>query len=284
MTTSVDTDVVLRAEGVGKRYKDKWVLTDCTFELRPGQVTALVGANGAGKTTLLTVLSGLLRPDSGAVTYHGRLAFVAHDKPLYERLTVKEMLGMARRLNLAWDEDRAQRWLRKFRVPDRQCGRLSTGQRAQVAFAVALGSVPDVLLLDEPLANLDPLVRHEVMAELLTEAADTGMSMLLSTHVVAELGGVADNLVILSRGQLLLAGEIDDLTATYWIYVGPRSKLPPMGTVVRKKHSEQQSWFLVSIVEGDEEREYEGEWTVEPATVEDIVLGHLANARDGARA
>lgn len=283
MTTSVDTDVALRAEGVGKRYKDRWVLTDCTFELRPGQVTALVGANGAGKTTLLTVLSGLLRPDSGSVTRTGRLAFVAHDKPMYERLTVQEMLGMARRLNLVWDEDRAQRWLKKFRVPDRQCGRLSTGQRAQVAFALALGSVPDVLLLDEPLANLDPLVRHEVMAELLTEAADTGMSMLLSTHVVAELGGVADSLLILSRGQLLLAGEIDDLTAMYWVYVGPRSELPPMGTVVRKKHTEHQSWFLVSIVEGDEEREYEGEWTVEPATVEDIVLGHLANARAGER-
>jgi len=276
--------VVLRAEGVGKRYKDRWVLADCTFELRPGQVTALVGANGAGKTTLLTVLSGLLRPDSGEVTRTGRLAFVAHDKPMYERLTVNEMLGTARRLNLVWDEDRAQQWLRKFPVPDRLCGRLSTGQRAQVAFAMALGSVPDVLLLDEPLANLDPLVRHEVMAELLTVAADTGMALLLSTHVVAELGGVADNLLILSRGQLLLAGEIDDLTATYWIYVGPRSELPPMGTVVREKHSEQQSWFLVSIVEGDEEREYEGEWTVEPATVEEIVLGHLANARDGGRA
>ncbi|MFD1047319.1 ABC transporter ATP-binding protein, partial [Kibdelosporangium lantanae] len=153
----------------------------------------------------------------------------------------------------------------------------------QVAFAVALGSVPDILLLDEPLANLDPLVRHEVMAELLTEAADTGMSLLLSTHVVAELGGVADKLLILSRGNLLLDDEVDELATRFYIYVGPRSELPPMGTVVRAKHSEQQSWFLVSVVEGDEEREYEGDWTVEPASVEDIVLGHLANARDGAR-
>jgi ABC-2 type transport system ATP-binding protein len=282
VTTTVDNDVVLRAENLGKRYRARQVLEHCTFELPPGKVTALVGTNGAGKTTLLTVLSGLLRPDEGTVTTHGRVAFVAQDKPLYERFTVADMLRMARHLNLVWDQERAEQWVNQFGVnPNRLCGKLSSGQRAQVAIAIAIASRPDLLLLDEPLANLDPLVRREVMAELLTEAADTGLSLLLSTHVVAELGGVADNLLVLGRGRLLLAGEIDELVTTHHFYVGPRSDAPPAGEVIRAKHSENQSLFLVTL---PEELPESPDWVLKPATVEDIVVAHLANSRDGGRA
>ncbi|TCO58736.1 ABC transporter ATP-binding protein [Actinocrispum wychmicini] len=283
MTTTVEIEAVLRVEDLAKRYGAKPVLAGCTFELYAGQVTALVGANGAGKTTLLTVLSGLLAPDGGTVVACGRVALVAQDRPLYDHLSARDMLRMARHLNLVWDEDRATRWLRRFHVPpNRLCGRLSTGQRTQVALAVALGRVPDVLLLDEPLANLDPLVRNEVMAELLTEAAETEMALLMSTHVVAELGGVADNLLVLTHGTITLAGQIDDLLANHRFYVGPRSASPPTGTVVRETHSEQQSTFLVTLeTEPDETPDdAENEWVVRPATVKDIVVAHLANARE----
>jgi ABC-2 type transport system ATP-binding protein len=264
VSVTVENKQVLRVAGLGKRYGDTWALRDCTFELRPGQVTALVGANGSGKTTLLTVLSGLLAPDAGTAEVDGRVAFVSQDKPLYERFTATEMLKLARHLNLEWDQQRAEDWLKRFRVnPKVHCGRLSGGQRTQVALAMAIGARPDLLLLDEPLANLDPLVRKEVTSELLTAAADTGMSLILSTHIVAEIVGVADNLLLLGKGQLILDGEIDDLQSTHWHFVGP------------------ESTSLLRIV--GEPEPPEG-FVAEPASIEDIVLAHLSRNRDGDKA
>ncbi|MET0136668.1 MAG: ABC transporter ATP-binding protein [Kibdelosporangium sp.] len=281
MTTTVDTEPILGVRGLGKRYDDKWALRDCAFDLAPGRVTAVVGANGAGKSTLLTVLSGLLTPDAGTVERRGRVALVAQDKPLYKNFNATDMLRLGRHLNLRWDEARAAGWLARFEVPaDRPCGRLSGGQQTQVALALAIGSQPDVLLLDEPLADLDPLVRREVMTELLGHGAETGLTLLLSTHVIAELGGVAEHLLVLGRGRLLLDQDIDELLLAHRYLVGPRSDTPPAGELVRASHDERQSTFLVRSA---------GEppgapWVVRDATVEDIVLAHLANARDGGKA
>jgi ABC-2 type transport system ATP-binding protein len=199
---------------------------------------------------------------------------------LYENISVADMMRMARHLNLRWNQRRAAGWLNRFGIrANRLCGRLSTGQRTQVALAAALGSMPDLLLLDEPLANLDPLVRQEVMAELLAEAADTGLALLLSTHIVAELGGVADTLLLLGRGDLILNNDIDDLVESHRFYVGPFAAFPPAGTVVRSQHTENQSQFLVRLSEDDLDRD-EPDWVLRPATVADIVVAHLANLRD----
>src|SRR5687768_6202819 len=165
MTTVVepvgDTAIAVRARALGKRYRSKWALRECTFDLPEGRVAALVGANGAGKTTLMTVLAGLLGADEGSAGAVGRVAFVSQDKPVYRHFTAADMLRLGARLNVVWDESRARRWLARFEIPlDSACGRLSGGQQAQVAFALAIGSRPDVLLLDEPLANLDPLARR----------------------------------------------------------------------------------------------------------------------------
>jgi ABC-2 type transport system ATP-binding protein len=264
LTVTVENMPVMRVDGLGKRYGDAWALRDCTFELVPGQTTALVGANGSGKTTLLRVLSGLLAPDAGRVESIGRVAFVAQDKPLYERFTAAEMLRLARHLSQVWDQQRAESWLRRFRVAsNRPCGRLSGGQQTQVALAMAVGARPDLLLLDEPLANLDPLVRKDVTSELLAEAADTGMALVFSTHVVAEIVGVADNLLVLGKGELILSGEIDELLATHVHYIGPSST------------------SLVRIV--GEQEPPEG-FVAEQASVEAIVLGHLTRHRDGGTA
>ncbi|QWF76705.1 ATP-binding cassette domain-containing protein [Amycolatopsis sp. CA-230715] len=299
MTTAVAdevgsvAEVALRAGGLTKRYRrllpkrtEHVALNDCSFELPKGKVAALIGANGAGKTTLLSVLAGLLTPDDGSVATEGRVAFVAQEKPVYRHLKAPDLLRLVAKLNVVWDAERAHNWLTRFEVPlDRPCGKLSGGQQAQVAFAVAVGSRPDVLLLDEPLANLDPLVRREVMAELLTEVDASGMTVVLSTHVVAELGGVADHLLLLAHGGLVVDGDMDELLQAHVHYVGPAADAPPgPGEVVEARHRGKQSTFLVRLPEGEPVPAVAAPWTVRPVTLEDFVLAQLARTRKGGRA
>jgi ABC-2 type transport system ATP-binding protein len=284
MTTVVDT-AGITVRGLGKRYGKSVALQDCTFDLPAGKVAALVGANGAGKTTLLTVLSGLLRPDSGEFTLRPgeRVAFVSQEKPVYRSFTPRAMLRLGERLNLVWDQTRAQTWLERFDIPlDRRCGQLSGGQRAQVALAVAIGSRPSLLLLDEPLADLDPLARTEVMRELLGEAAESGTTVVLSTHIVTELAGVADHLLLLARGKLLVGGDLDELLAEHVMVVGPRADEPPVaGEVLWDKHSDSQSLFLVKA---STTPVVSVPWVARPVTLEDYVLARLSAKRKGDRA
>ncbi|MGP4017814.1 ABC transporter ATP-binding protein [Saccharopolyspora sp. 5N708] len=295
-----DSGFAIAVEGLGKEYRrlwrggSTWALRDCTFQIPAGRVAALVGHNGAGKTTLLSVLAGLLAPTQGTASIdgiaamatqgacQGRVSFVAQDKPLYRRLDATAMLQIAARFNRVWDSRRARRWLERFEIPlDRPCGRLSGGQQAQVSFALALGACPSVLLLDEPLANLDPLARREVTRELLAEAADTGMTVLLSTHVIAELGGVADYLLLLARGALLAEGAVDDILDSHRCYLGPRADAPPVpGQVVHAGHTGQQSTFLVRTTSHDRLPPISPPWTSREVTLEDFVLAHLENSRD----
>jgi ABC-2 type transport system ATP-binding protein len=268
--------LALAALGLGKRYRATWALRDCSFELPAGRVAALVGTNGAGKTTLLTMIAGLLQPTEGEVRLPadgGRVAFVAQDKPLYRNFTPLDMLRLGAKLNREWDQRRALDWLARFEVPPgRPCAKLSGGQQAQVAFAVAIGSRPSLLVLDEPLSDLDPLARRDVVSELLTEVADTGMTMVMSTHVVAELSGVADHLLLLADGALLMSGDVDDLLAEHRVYAGPKSPQPPVGgEVVQSSHAGGQSTYLIR---GD--AEVDEPWTVRPATLEELVLAKLS--------
>lgn len=181
----------------------KWALRDVSFELPPGSVTAMVGANGSGKTTLLNVLAGHLMPETGHTSIAGRVAYVPQHKPMYKSFRVADVLEFGRRMNTVWDHGRAEQWLNRFRIPRKlQIEDLSGGERTHVVLALALGSRPDVLMLDEPLAELDPLARRKVMRELLTEVNDKGMTLIFSTHAVGEIAGVADRLLVLSRGRI----------------------------------------------------------------------------------
>jgi ABC-2 type transport system ATP-binding protein len=259
--------------------------------LPAGRVVALVGANGAGKTTLLSILAGLLAPSEGIIRLGGtpaepnRISFVAQDKPLYRHFSARDMLKVGQRLNRVWDDERAKRWLRRFDIPlDRPCGRLSGGQQAHVAFAIAIGARLSVLLLDEPLSNLDPLARRDVTQELLGEVTDTGMTVLLSTHVVAELGGVADHL-LLSRGALLVDSDADDLLTEHIYYVGPRATEPPCeGEIVKASHSTSQSSFLVRVGPTGRPAPVAAPWTTRPVSLEDLVIAYLESDRAAAAA
>lgn len=251
----------------------KWSLRNVSFELPPGSVTAIVGSNGSGKTTLLNVLAGHLEPYSGHTSIAGRVAYVPQHKPMYKSFKVADVLQFGRRMNEVWDNDRAVQWLDRYRIPRKlQIEDLSGGQRTHVVLALALGSRPDVLLLDEPLAELDPLARRKVVRELLTEVNDNGMTLIFSTHVVAEIGGVADRLLLMSNGRLLVDGETDALLEEHVLYTGPHaSKSPVEGPVVLAKHGRSQSSYLVR----SGGTRIDEPWTARYVTLEELVVAHL---------
>ncbi|MEZ0106213.1 ABC-2 type transport system ATP-binding protein [Catenulispora sp. EB89] len=268
--------VALETTGLGKRYRDLWALKDFSVSLPANKVIALVGANGAGKSTLMSIAAGILPASEGEIHVDGRVVLLSQEKPLYRSFSVSDMLAFGRHLNRVWDQQRALNWLGRFDIPlDRPCGKLSGGQQTQVAMSVALGARPAVLLLDEPLANLDPVARRDVTGELLAEVADSDMTVVLSTHVVAELAGVGDHLLLLSQGRSKLDGDIEDLLAQHARLVGPRAAAPPLeGEVVQEQHTERQSTFVVRTVLGADTPVAEP-WKAQPLTLEDLVLAYL---------
>jgi ABC-2 type transport system ATP-binding protein len=218
---------VVEASGLGKRYGGTWALRECTLAVPAGHVTALVGPNGAGKTTLLNLAVGLAEPSAGRVTVLGGrlagspaaldgIAFVAQDTPLYRSLSVADMIYLTRNLNRRFDRAYAEARLAELGIPlKRKTRKLSGGQQAQVALTLALARRPRLLVLDEPVAMLDPVARHDFMDTVLAAASADGVSVLLSSHVLAELERAAGYLVLLSRGQVRLAGEVKDLLAAH---------------------------------------------------------------------
>ena len=218
---------IVEASGLGKRYGRSWALRECTLEIPAGRVAALVGPNGAGKSTLLNLAVGLSAPSAGGITVLGGrragspaaldgIAFVAQDTPLYKTLSVADMLYITRSLNRRFDQRYARARLEELGIPPkRKAGKLSGGQQAQLALTLALARRPRLLVLDEPVAMLDPIARHDFMATVLAAATDGGVSVLLSSHVLTELERVADYLVLLARGQVRLAGAVDNLLASH---------------------------------------------------------------------
>jgi ABC-2 type transport system ATP-binding protein len=295
-----DQSIAVEARDVSKRYGNVWALRECSFQLPANRIIALVGANGAGKSTLMSIIAGVLPATSGAllvngspvvkgrdgaVDAHRRVALLAQDKPLYRDFTAAEMLRFGQSTNRVWDQHRALSWLKRFDVPlDRRCGKLSGGQRAQVALAVALGSRPSVLLLDEPLSNLDPVARTEVTGELLAETADSDMTVMLSTHIVAELSGVGDHLLLLDAGRPVLAGDVEDLLARHLRFTGPRSDRPPApGTILQAQHADRQSAFVVQLSGAVVAPAIVAPgWTAQPISLEQLIITHL-KASDRAR-
>jgi ABC-2 type transport system ATP-binding protein len=228
MTALTSPTATLTAQGLSRRYGSVWALRDCSLTLPAGRVVGLVGPNGAGKTTLIHLALGLLEPTAGAIQVLGyaprdherevlaRVGFVAQQRPLYKQFTVEQHLQLGAHLNARWDDVRARERLRRYAIPlDRKVRTLSGGQQAQVALTLALGKRPQLLLLDEPLAELDPLARQEFLRTLLVAATEEGITVLFSSHVVAELERFCDYLIILLEGQVRVAGDVDELLAAH---------------------------------------------------------------------
>jgi ABC-2 type transport system ATP-binding protein len=280
---------VISTLSLGKRYGSMWALQDCTLDLPAGRVAALVGPNGAGKTTLLHLIVGLLRPTTGDLQILGspgarrdaallaRVGFVAQDTPLYRSFSVADMLRFGRHMNPVFDEDAARERLGRLEIPlDRLCGNLSSGMEAQVALALALAKRPEVLLLDEPVARLDPLARHDFLETLLEAVAETHITVLLSSHLIADLERVCDHLILIMGGRLRLAGDIDTLLASHHLLTGPRSDAAAIDgshTVIEQRHTDLQSRFLVR---GDTPIA-DPRWEIGEVGLEDLVLAYFRN-------
>ncbi|MER8072246.1 ABC transporter ATP-binding protein [Streptomyces sp. NPDC094034] len=281
----------LEVRGLGRQYGRRWVLRDATFRLPAGRVCGLVGPNGAGKTTLLEIVAGLRGASAGEARVFGepaggvearqRVAFLPQEKPLFARFTVAETLRLGRELNPRWDQELAEDFVGAGSVPlNAKVGRLSGGQRTRVALAVALGKRPDLVLLDEPLADLDPLVRRQTVAALLGEVAERGITVLLSSHLVAELDTLCDYLLLVAQGGLRLAGDVDEIISVHRKLSAPTDRVPsgpgglPAGlehhTVVQI-HSDQR--YTTALVRPGGPVSYM--WDASAPNLEEVVLAYL---------
>jgi ABC-2 type transport system ATP-binding protein len=279
---------VVEASGLGKRYGSTWALRECSLAIPAGHVAALVGPNGAGKTTLLNLTVGLAAPSAGAVTVLGGrapgspaaldgIAFVAQDTPLYKNLSAADTLHLTRNLNRRFDRASAEARLAELGIPlKRKAGKLSGGQQAQLALTLALARRPQLLVLDEPVALLDPIARHDFMATVLTAAAEDGVSVVLSSHVLAELERVADYLILMSRGRVQVAGEVDDLLAHHRMLTGPAYEAGRYGerlSVVHARHGAAQAHLLVRTNATTDP--VPPGWEAHPVGLEELALAYL---------
>jgi ABC-2 type transport system ATP-binding protein len=276
---------VIETDGLGRRYKSKWALRDCTLAIPEGHVVGLVGPNGAGKTTLLRLAAGILAPSAGTITVLGerpaagpaqlaQAGFVAQDTPVYSRMTVADHLRLGGWLNPGWDESLAEERIGQIGLdPKQRAGSLSGGQRAQLALTLALAKRPGLLILDEPVASLDPLARREFLQILMEAVAEQGMSVVVSSHLVADLERVCDYLIVLVGSRVQIAGEVTDLLESHHRLSGPlrERSLPATQTVITESHTDKQSNLLIRTAEPI----LDPSWTVTPVSLEDLVLAYM---------
>jgi ABC-2 type transport system ATP-binding protein len=280
---------VLRAEGLGKRYRRTWALADCTVDVPAGHVTALVGPNGAGKSTLLNLAAGLLAPTAGTIEVCGgrpgsgpaqlaKVGFVAQDTPTYAGLSVAEHLRLGARLNPGWDDALARDRIAQLGLdPARKAGRLSGGQRAQLALTLALAKRPELLMLDEPVASLDPLARREFLQDLSDATADRELSVVHSSHLVSDVERICDYLVVLVASRVRVAGDVGELLARHHLLTATRvdpAALPTDLHVISARHTDSETTLLVRA----DTLPDDPAWTVRPVGLEDLVLAYMSQS------
>jgi ABC-2 type transport system ATP-binding protein len=282
----------IQTRDLAKRYRRVSALSDCTITVPEGTITALIGPNGAGKTTLLRLLAGLAGPTAGEVTVLGdtprqdpgflaRIGFLAQEIPLYRRYTAEDHIGIGAHLNRDWDGASARDRLRTLNIPlDRAVGKLSGGQRAQVALALTLAKKPSLLLLDEPVAALDPLARRNFLATLAAAVADGGLTVLMSSHLVADMERVADHLILLAASRVQLCGDIDTLLDEHHVLVGPRkatTAIEKTRTIVQAEHTARQ---ITLLVRGNAPV-FDPDWESADVGLEEMVLGYMGQPGNG---
>jgi ABC-2 type transport system ATP-binding protein len=285
---------VVETQGLGKRYRRLWALADCTLSIPAGHVVGLVGPNGAGKTTLLNLATGMLAPTTGTIEVLGgrpaagpaqlaRVGYLAQDAPVYAGLPVADHLKLGAHLNPGWDGELARGRIGRLALdPGQKAGTLSGGQRAQLALTVAVAKRPELLILDEPVASLDPLARREFLQDLMEAVAEHDLSVVLSSHLVADLERVCDYLIVLVGSRVQIAGPVEELLAAHHLLSGPRrdpATLPAGQHVVSASHTDRQTTLLVRSAGPV----LDPAWTVCEVGLEDLVLAYMSQAAAGGR-
>jgi ABC-2 type transport system ATP-binding protein len=280
---------VIEAGGLGKRYRRLWALSDCTLSVPAGHVVGLVGPNGAGKTTLLGLATGMLAPTTGTIEVLGgrpaagpgqlaRVGYLAQDAPVYTGLSVAAHLRLGAHLNPGWDAKLAQARVERLDLDlGQKAGTLSGGQRAQLALTLAVAKRPELLILDEPVASLDPLARREFLQDLMEATAEQGLSVVLSSHLVGDLERVCDYLIVLVGSRVRLAGPVEELLARHHLLSGPRrdpGSLPDGMQVISASHTDVQSTLLVRT----SGPVLDPAWMVSGVGLEDLVLAYMSQA------
>jgi ABC-2 type transport system ATP-binding protein len=213
----------------------------------------------------------------------GRVGFVAQNPAVYSRFTVADYLRLGAHMNPTWDNALALSRIEALGFDlGQRAGSLSGGERAQLALTVAIAKRPELLVLDEPVASLDPLARREFLQALMGIVSQDQVSVVLSSHLVADLERVCDYLIVLAASRVQVAGEVDELLATHHRLIGPRRaerSLPASQLVIEADHSDKQSTLLVRT----EEPVLDPAWTVEQISVEDLVLAYMRQAAGTAR-
>jgi ABC-2 type transport system ATP-binding protein len=283
---------VIETSGLTKQYRRVTALSDCTISVPEGRISALVGPNGAGKTTLLRLLAVLASPTAGRATvlggpprqdpaYLAEIGFLAQEIPLYRRLTARDHIGIGAHLNPRWDGESVRERLGGLKIPlDRPVGTLSGGQRAQVALALTLAKRPRLLLLDEPLAALDPLARRNFLAALAEAAAGGNLTIVLSSHLIADIERVCDHLILLAASRVQLCGDTETLLAEHRVLTGPRKDTTAIArthAIVREDTTARQTTLLVKL----NGPVIDPAWAVEEANLEEIVLGYMSQDEAG---
>ncbi len=281
--------IAVEARGLGKRYRRRWALSDCTLSIPSGRVTGLVGPNGAGKTTLLNLATGMLEPTTGSITVLGgvpgsghaqqrKVGFVAQDTPTYSSLSVADHLKFGAATNPGWDYALAAARIKTLGLdPAQKAGKLSGGQRAQLALTLAVAKRPELLILDEPVASLDPLARREFLQALIQTTADSQLSVVLSSHLVSDLERACDYLVVLVDSRVQVAGDVRELLAAHHLLTGPRTdsgSWPADWDVITARHTSTQTTLHIRA----ERPVTDPAWTVQPLNMEDLVLAYMSQA------
>ncbi|HSZ99702.1 MAG TPA: ABC transporter ATP-binding protein [Streptosporangiaceae bacterium] len=285
----------IEASGLGKRYGRRWALSDCTLSIPTGRVTGLVGPNGAGKTTLINLATGMLAPTTGTIEVLGskpasgpeqlaKVGYVAQDTPTYAGLSVEDHLRFGAHMNPGWDAVLARKRMSQLGIdPKQKAGKLSGGQRAQLALTLAIAKRPELLILDEPIASLDPLARREFLQVLMETTAEHEISVVMSSHLVADLERVTDYLIVLLSSRVRIAGDIDEMLATHYLLSGARrdpATLPASQQVISASHTDRQSTILVRSAEPL----LDPSWSVSQLDLEDLVLAYMGNTTTTASA
>ncbi len=283
----------IQTKGLGKRYGSFWALENCNISVPEGSVSALVGPNGAGKSTLLKLLVGLSTASAGNSAVLGKMpqqhedflsdiGYLAQEIPLYKSLNAADHIKMGKHLNKRFDEEFIKDRLKDLDIPlGRPVGKLSGGQRAQVALALALAKKPKLLLLDEPVAALDPLARHDFLSSLTQAVAEGGLTVVMSSHLLADLERVSDHVIVLAAGKTQLCDNIEPVLHEHKLLVGPRADAKNLGdgvTVIHETQAARQSTLLVRIEKGTK---LPSGWQQHEPNIEEIILAYMGQAKEG---